>query len=43
MLTGSFAIGDVDEHCDVDFAVVTHRDLNDQKLHNLTDTKKVAH
>lgn len=30
MLTGSFALGDADEHSDVDFAVVTRHDLDEQ-------------
>jgi predicted nucleotidyltransferase len=31
-LQGSFAIGDFDQHSDVDFIVVTHEDLNDEQV-----------
>jgi hypothetical protein len=31
-LQGSFAIGDFDQHSDVDFIIVTHQDLNDEQV-----------
>ncbi len=34
-LQGSFAVGDADEHSDVDFLIVTHDEVTDQQLAGL--------